>query len=118
MPKRVMIVDPSLYNRMVLSNILVTSGYSVCCEASSGFDALQKYEKARPDIVLVEAQMSDMDGVATITELRRKDIDCQILLLAGAGQRTAVCEALSAGAVDFIPKPVNERRVATALRKL
>ncbi len=118
MPKRVMIVDPSLYSRMVLKSILATSGYSVCCEVASGKEALQKFEKVRPDMVLVEAQMPDMDGVATITELRRADTDCQILLLAGAGQRATVCEALSAGAVDFIPKPINERRVTAILRKL
>lgn len=118
MAKRVMIVDPNLYNRMVLSNILATTGYSVCSEVSNGAEALRLYEKARPDIVLVEAQMTDMDGVATITELCRSHPTCQALLLASAGQRSSVCEAMSAGAVDFIAKPINERRVATALRKL
>lgn len=118
MAKRVMIVDPSLYSRMVLRNILATAGYSVCCEASNGAEAVMKYEKVNPDIVLVEAQMPDMDGVATISELCRSNIGCQALLLASAGQRARVCEAMSAGAVDFIPKPLNERRVATALRRL
>lgn len=118
MAKRVMIVDPNLYSRMVLSNILAEAGHSVCYQASSGADAVNKYEKVRPDLVLVEAQMPGMDGIATITELRRNYHDCQILLLAGAGQRASVCEALSAGAIDFIPKPLNERRVAAALRKL
>ena len=113
-----MIVDPNLYSRMVLRNILASTGYSVCEEASSGAEAIQKYEKTQPDIVLVEAQMPGMDGVATISELCRTYIDCQSLLLASAGQRARVCEALSAGAVDFIPKPLNERRVATALRRL
>lgn len=116
--KRVMIVDPSMYNRMVLSNILVSNGYSVCYQASSGFDAIANYEKARPDLVLVEAQMPDRDGVATITELCRQHLDCQALLMASAGQRSYVCEAMSAGAVDFIAKPVNERRVLSTLRRL
>jgi len=116
--KRVMIVDPSLYSRMVLSNLLATSGYSVCAEVSSGKEALQRYEKANPDIVLVEAQMPDMDGVATISELCRNYPGCRVLILASAGQRERVCEAMSAGAVDFIPKPINERRVAATLRRL
>ena len=118
MAKRVMIVDPSLYSRMVLRNILASAGYSVCYEASSGADAVAKYEKTNPDVVLVEAQMPDMDGVATITELCRNHLGCQVLLMAAAGQRSRVCEAMSAGAVDFIPKPINERRVTTALRRL
>ena len=118
MPKRVMIVDPNLYSRMVLSNILSTTGYSVCCQVSSGAEAIAKYDKVRPDLVLIEAQMSDKDGVATITELCRTYVGCQTILLASAGQRASVCEAMSAGAVDFIAKPINERRVANTLRKL
>lgn len=118
MAKRVMIVDPSLYSRMVLRNILAGAGYSVCCEVPSGAEALAKYEKANPDLVLIEAHMPGMDGVATITELCRNYMGCQALILASAGQRAEVCEALSAGAVDFIPKPLNDRRVATALRRL
>lgn len=118
MAKRVMIVDPSLYSRMVLRNILASVGYSVCYEASSGDDAVHQYEKANPDIVLVEAQMSGMDGVATITELCQNYQGCQAILIASSGQRGFVCAAMNAGAVDFIPKPLNERRVATALKKL
>lgn len=118
MGKRVMIVDPSLYSRMVLNNILTTSGHSVCCEVSGGAEAVLKYDTVRPDIVLIEAQMAGMDGVQTITELCRTYLGCQAVLLASAGQRGRVCEAMSAGAVDFIAKPVNERRVATTLRRL
>lgn len=116
--KRVMIVDPSMYNRMVLSNILATNGYSVCFEASSGKKALANYEKARPDFVLVEAQMPDLDGVATIRELCGKYNSCQALLLVAAGQRAYVGEAMNAGAIDFIVKPLNDRRVLNTLRKL
>jgi two-component system chemotaxis response regulator CheY len=113
-----MIVDPSMYNRMVLSNILGMNGYSVCYEASSGNDAVANYERTRPDFVLVEAQMPGLDGVATIGELCRTFDGCQAVLLAAAGQRAYVCEAMSAGAVDFIVKPLNDRRVVSTLKKL
>ena len=116
--KRVMIVDPSMYSRMVLSNILVMNGYSVCYEASSGADALANYEKVGPDLVLVEAQMPGFDGVATIRELCGSFDGCQAVLLASAGQRGYVCEAMSAGAADFIVKPINDRRVVSTLKKL
>ena len=115
---RVMVVDPGLYSRMVLNNILVSNGHSVCYEASSGTAALANYEKARPDVVIVEATMPDQDGVATITELCRRHLDCRAILMASAGQRSDVCEAMSAGAVDFIPKPINDRRVLSTLKKL
>lgn len=116
--KRVMIVDPNMYNRMVLSNILVTNGYSVCSEVRSCREALDNYEKARPDLVLIEAQMPDKDGVVTTSELIHKYDSCRILLMASAGQRSQVCAAMSAGAIGFIPKPINERRVVNTLRKV
>jgi DNA-binding NtrC family response regulator len=116
--KRVMIVDPNLYNRMVLNHILITNGYSVCYETSTGADAIEHYEKARPDLVIVEAQMVDRDGIATISELCREFLGCQALLMASAGQRSHVCAAMSAGAVDFIAKPISDRRVIATLKRL
>lgn len=113
-----MIVDPSMYNRMVLNNILTTHGYTVCYQSTNGTDAIAHYEKARPDLVLIEAQMQDKDGVATISELCRKHLGCKTVLMASAGQRSVVCAALSAGALDFIPKPLSERRILSTLRKL
>lgn len=116
--KRVMIVDPSLYSRMVLSNILVTHGYSVCYQAACGEDALANYKKARPDMVLVEAKMADRDGVAVIMELISKFPGCQAVICAGSGQRSQICAAMSAGAIDFLPKPYSERGVVNTLRKI
>ncbi len=115
--KRIMIVDPSLYSRAVLSNILYSHGYSVCFEAKNAHEALSNYETARPDFVLVEAQMPDSDGVSTIRSLCREFDDCQPMLCAGTGQRSLVCAAMSAGAIDFIPKPFNERTVIRTLMR-
>ena len=115
---RVMVVDPSLFSRTVLTNILIVNGYSVCYETSNGADAVANYEKTRPDLVLVEARMPGLDGVATIRELCQSFDGCRAVLLAASGQRSDVCEAMSAGAVDFIAKPINDRRVISTLKKL
>lgn len=116
--RRIMTVDPNMYSRMVLNHILVTNGYSVCYEAKSGSDAVANYERTRPDLVIIEAQMPERDGVATIAELCRNFLGCQTVLMASAGQQTAVCAAMSAGALDFIAKPISDRRVVSTLRKL
>jgi len=116
--KRVMIIDPSLYSRMVLSDMLTTHGYSVCCETGSGKDALANYEKARPDLVLVDAKTADRDAIAVIMDLVSKFPGCQTLFCAGSGQRSQICAAMSAGAVDFLAKPYSERGVINTLRKI
>ncbi len=116
--KRIMIVDPSMYSRMVLSGILQSHGYSVCCEVSDPDEAVKCYDKTRPDVVLVEAQMPGKDGVAVIRELCREFEGCQALLCAASGQRGDVCAALGAGAVDFLAKPYSERAVVRTLLRL
>lgn len=113
--KRVMIVDPSMYSRSVLSHILKSRGYSVCYEAKTGDDAIEMYGQVRPDFVLVEAQMPGRDGVATIKQLCKTHEDCLVFLCASSGQRGHISAALSAGAADFIPKPFNERSVVRTL---
>lgn len=112
-----MIVDNSLYTRLILRDLLLSHGYSVVAEASSGKQALELFDKARPDAVIVDAAMPDMDGIATTRELKREYPDAVVFLTAAHGERSAVVQALSAGAVDFIAKPYAPKRVIQTLRK-
>ena len=109
-----MIVDPSLYSRMVLKSILATSGYSVCCEVASGKEALQKFEKVRPDMVLVEAQMPDMDGVEAAKILTEERI-APVLLLSAYSQQELVQRARQAGVAGYLVKPFRESDLTPAI---
>jgi two-component system chemotaxis response regulator CheY len=89
----------------------------VCGESNSGDDAIENYERARPDVLIVAATLPSMDGIATIIKLKHKYPNASAMLAASAGQRSVVVEAISAGAVDFIAKPFAARRVIATLRK-
>ena len=112
-----MIVDHSLYARLVLRDMLVSHGYSVAAEVNSGREAVAAFAKARPDLVIVDAVMPDMDGVATTRELKREYPDAVVIITASRGQRSAVTEGISAGAADFIVKPYAHKRVIQIIRK-
>lgn len=116
--KRIMIIDPSLYSRMILGDILRRYRYGVCYEASSCKDALAHYESVKPDLVLVEANMRDKDGVATIQALRHEFGQCRAVICASWGQRSQINAALSAGAIDFIAKPYTDRGVLKTLLRI
>lgn len=117
MKKRILVVDPSLYSRMILRDMLSCIGYSVC-EASTGTQAIEKYAKLRPDIIMVDANAKDMDGAKTIENIRREDPKVVAVICASAGQRSIVSQAFSAGASGFCPKPYREKTVKDALRNL
>ena len=117
MKGKVLVVDPSLYSRMVLKNMLSCIGYSVC-EASSGAQAIERYAKRRPDVVMVDANAKDMDGAQAIEQMSRDDPRLVAVICASAGQRGVVSQAFSAGAAGFCPKPYREKNVKDALRNL
>lgn len=117
MRKKVLVVDPSLYSRMILKDMLSCIGYSVC-EASSGAQAIEAYKKARPDLVMVDANAKDMDGAKAIEWMRRDDPTLVAIICASAGQRGVVSQAFSAGASAFCAKPYREKSIKDALRNL
>lgn len=117
MRKKVLVVDTSLYSRMILRDMLMTAGYSVC-EASSGKQALERYGRLRPDVVMVDANLRECDGAKAIEELRRQDPTAVAVICASAGQRNTVSLAFSAGAAAFCPKPYREKTIKDALRNL
>jgi two-component system chemotaxis response regulator CheY len=110
-----MIVDDSMRWRLELRDLLLSSGFSVVGEASNGRQALEMFERIRPDLVMVDAQMPDMDGICTIREIRRLDPDALAVLCAGSGEKSSVVQAFSVGASDFCSKPYVSRRVVTVL---
>ena len=117
MRRRVLVVDPSLYSRMVLRDMLACLGCSVS-EASSGAQAISAYKKLRPDVVMVDANVKDMDGAKAIEWIRRDSPSAVAIICASAGQRGVVSQAFSAGAVAFCAKPYREKNIKDALRNL
>jgi len=113
-----MIVDDRLHARLILHDILASHGYSVVAEAASGKQALSIFPKVRPDLVIIDAAMRHMDGIAATRELLKLHPDANVILSASHGQRSMVVEALSAGALDFIAKPYSPKRVIHTIRKV
>jgi two-component system, chemotaxis family, chemotaxis protein CheY len=118
MNTRVLIVDDSMRWRLELRDLLLSHGFSVAGEASSGRRAIEMYDELQPDITMVDARMPDLDGVCTIREIRQHDPQAVLVVCAGSGEKGVAMEALSAGAADFCPKPYIPRRVVTMLRKV
>ena len=103
---------------MVLRDFLLSFGYHIVGEAREGRESLEKYRNLKPDLVLLDGRMPDMDGVAIVREVLREDLDAKVLLCVSRGQRALAVEALQAGAKDFITKPINPKRLLKMVQSL
>ncbi|MFZ4625340.1 MAG: response regulator [Rhodoferax sp.] len=103
---RVLIVDDSPVIRGFLQHVLGQAGYA-CMDAENGRLGLELALQEKPDLMVVDWAMPEMDGITLIRKLRESEIGraIYILLLTGMDQDENLVEAFAAGADDFLAKP-------------
>ncbi len=108
--KRILIVDDSVVVRKILSEVLSQDpDLEVAGTASNGHIGLAKFTSLRPDLILLDVEMPEMDGLAALAELRKLDAHVPIVMfstLTESGAATTLT-ALSLGASDYCTKPSN-----------
>jgi two-component system chemotaxis response regulator CheB len=116
-PTRVMVVDDSVVIRGLTSRWLEEAGYAVVATASNGRIAVEQIERARPDIVLLDIEMPEMDGITALPLLLAKCPRVSVIVISTLTQRNAhiSLKCLSLGAVDYLAKPESHRGVSTSL---
>lgn len=115
---KILIVDDALFMRKVIRDLLVANDYTDLIEASSGQEAVNMYNEHRPDLIIMDITMPELDGIETIRVLRKIETNINILMCSAMGQEALVHEALKLGARDFIVKPFKPDRMLQAVRKL
>ncbi len=113
---RILIVDDSLFMRNHLSKLLAKNGYETIL-AENGKVAVDTYRRDRPDAVLMDITMPQMDGLQALTEIRELDSKAKVIMLTALDQELAATRAIHLGAKDFLVKPVPPSRVITALQR-
>lgn len=116
--KNILLVDDAAFMRMMLKDILVKSGYNVVGEAENGAKALDKYKELKPDLVIMDITMPEMDGIQAARAIKADDSNALIIMCSAMGQQAMVIESIQAGARDFIVKPFQPDRVLEAVKKV
>ena len=114
---RILVVDDAAFMRMRCTKLLQDNGYETI-EAGNGVEAVQKYKQYKPEGVLMDITMPDMDGIETLKKLMEIDPGVKVSMVTAMGQQSLVIEALKSGAKDFVVKPFNADRVLAAVRKI
>ena len=117
MKKTILLVDDAAFIRMKLKSILTKEGYEVIGEAENGQIAVQKYLELKPDLVIMDITMEEMDGIAALRCIKSKDPNAKVVMCSAMGQQGKVVDAIEGGAVDFIVKPFQDDRVLAAVKR-
>ncbi|MBI5359249.1 MAG: response regulator [Planctomycetes bacterium] len=114
---KIMVVDDAAFMRMKVSKLLMELGHQVV-EVDNGKNALEKYKLEKPDVVLMDITMPEMDGITAVKELKLINPDVKIAMLSAMGQQQMVIEAIKAGAKDFVLKPFQTEKLVSVLTRL
>ena len=118
MQKTVLIVDDAVFMRMKLRQILEDNSYKVIAEAQNGIEAIEKYKAIKPDIIIMDIVMPEMDGIEALKRIKKLDPGANIIMCSAMGQISIVMGAIREGAVDFIVKPFERKRLLEALNNV
>ena len=118
MGKNVLICDDAAFMRMMIKDILSKNGYNVVGEAENGAVAVDKYSELKPDLVLMDITMPEMDGIQALKKIKEKDTNASVIMCSAMGQQAMVIESIQSGARDFIVKPFQADRVLEAVKKV
>lgn len=116
--KSILIVDDAVFMRMMLKDILAKNGYDVVAEAGNGNEALIKYKETKPDLVLMDITMPEVDGIHALRDIKAEDPEANVVMCSAMGQQAMVIEAIQSGARDFIVKPFQADKVLSAVKKV
>ncbi len=113
----ILIADDALFTRIMLRNILSKNGFNAVIEAETGTEAIWAYERWKPDLVIMDINMPEMDGMTAVSNILRLDPEAKIIICSALGERQLMVEALEKGVLDFISKPFQPDKVMEVVQK-
>lgn len=103
---RYLVVDDSVFARKNIAKMVETFGGEVAGEAGDGLTAITEYDRTRPDVVLMDITMPQMEGIEAAERIIRNDPEARVIMVSSVGYQENIVAALQKGAKHFVQKPV------------
>jgi two-component system chemotaxis response regulator CheY len=105
-PVRYLIVDDSVFARKSLTKMIESFGGQLAGEAGDGRTAITEYARTKPDIVLMDITMPQMEGIEAVEHIVQQHPDARVVMVSSVGYQDNILAALQKGARHFVQKPV------------
>lgn len=112
-----MICDDSIFARKKMKNILALLGVNNVIEAENGQQAVDKYKAEAPNLVFMDIIMPEKNGIDALSEIKEYDSGARVIMASSVGTQKNLRDAISAGAYDFLQKPIEPADVARIFKK-
>ncbi len=118
MAATILVVDDSHVDRCLIRGLLLMHPQWEVELAENGQVALERIAAARPDVVVTDLMMPELDGLSLVRAVRRQFPDIPVILLTGYGNETVAVEALQCGAASYVPKARQAERLVETVERV
>ena len=110
-----MVVDDSKISRMMISSMLAKTNFEVCAMAENAAAAIELYAKTRPDVVTMDMNLPDADGVECSRRIHAIDSNCRIVMISAMKDAKLIMHGRLAGISSFLQKPISTNELLDTL---
>ena len=115
---KILVVDDAGFMRKMVQTHLSKAGYTSFVEGEDGQRAVALYQEEKPDLVIMDITMPNMDGIQALRQIKSTNPEAKIVMCSAMGQESMVMEAIKLGALDFIVKPFKQDRIIQTVSKI
>jgi two-component system chemotaxis response regulator CheY len=115
---KIVVVDDSDFSRNLIISMLKESGFDVVGEAGSAEVAMQVIAANKPNLVITDIVMPEISGIELTEKINKTFEDIAVIVVSSLSQEHIVLDAISAGASDFIAKPIQKLQLIESLEKI
>ena len=114
---KLLIVDDSNVIRKAVRKYTSKHGLEIVGAAGDGQQALDMFHEHRPEIVTLDITMPEIDGMTCLDAILQEAPETRVIIVTALSDKSTALQALEKGALDYIPKPIQEDRLDRALQK-
>lgn len=114
---KVMIADDSMTVRSIFRDILKDTEFELVGEAQNGLEAVENYKLTKPDLVVMDIIMPELDGVVALSDILEFDPEAKVIMASSLGTQRKVLDSIKRGAKNFVMKPYDRDTLIDAMRK-
>lgn len=115
---KVMIAEDSKPNREMFKDLLRIGGHEIIAEAEDGFEAVDKFNLTKPDVLLLDISMPKKDGLTVLQEIVARKPDARVIMITASEDLPTITKCMSMGAQAYLIKPFNSDDVLKAINMI